>query len=136
MGPFTVLKAIGDAYTLDILPSLRLHPTIYVRSLKEYSPASLHGMAPSSDSKAHSLRAPKNLAFLVPHPFKHLAVRLPSLARCSLTPRSSIKGSFSFQLGIDSLVQSRVFIFLGKPGRQQYLREGAPLLVEAKGQKR
>uniref|UniRef100_A0AAV1UUW9 Integrase catalytic domain-containing protein n=1 Tax=Peronospora matthiolae TaxID=2874970 RepID=A0AAV1UUW9_9STRA len=59
-----------------------------------------------------SLRVPKNLAFQVPHPFKQLAVRLSNLARCFLSPRSLIKGSFSFQLGIDSLVQNRSYIFL------------------------
>ena len=33
IGPFTVLTAIGDAYTLDIPSSLRLHPTFYVGRL-------------------------------------------------------------------------------------------------------
>uniref|UniRef100_A0AAV1UGG9 Uncharacterized protein n=1 Tax=Peronospora matthiolae TaxID=2874970 RepID=A0AAV1UGG9_9STRA len=45
--------------------------------------------------------------------FKQLAVRLRNLARCSLSLRSSSKGSISIQLGIDILVQSRVYIVLG-----------------------
>ncbi|KAG3010651.1 hypothetical protein PC120_g14942 [Phytophthora cactorum] len=39
--PFTVLKDIGDAYTLDIPTSLRLHPTFYVGRLKRYHPATI-----------------------------------------------------------------------------------------------
>ncbi|CAI5705840.1 unnamed protein product [Peronospora effusa] len=50
IGPFKVLKAIGDAYTLDVLSSLRLHPTFYVGRLKEYLPATLHGLAPTPAS--------------------------------------------------------------------------------------
>ncbi|OWZ05649.1 hypothetical protein PHMEG_00022230, partial [Phytophthora megakarya] len=36
IGPFTVIKAIGDAYTLDVPSSLHLHPTFYVGRLKRY----------------------------------------------------------------------------------------------------
>ncbi|KAG3118376.1 hypothetical protein PI125_g2944 [Phytophthora idaei] len=41
IGPFTVRKVIGDAYTLDIPTSLRLHPTFYVGRLKRYYPATI-----------------------------------------------------------------------------------------------
>ncbi|KAG2778518.1 hypothetical protein Pcac1_g11308 [Phytophthora cactorum] len=41
IGPFTVLKVIGEAYTLDIPTSLRLHPTFYVGRLKRYHPATI-----------------------------------------------------------------------------------------------
>ncbi|KAG3172821.1 hypothetical protein PI126_g1148 [Phytophthora idaei] len=41
IGPFTVRKVIGDAYTLDIPTSLRLHPTFYVGRLKRYHPATI-----------------------------------------------------------------------------------------------
>ena len=53
IGPFRVLKVIGDAYTLDITSSLRLHPTFYVGRLKEYRPATLHGMAPLKNAEPH-----------------------------------------------------------------------------------
>uniref|UniRef100_A0AAV1TNN0 Integrase catalytic domain-containing protein n=1 Tax=Peronospora matthiolae TaxID=2874970 RepID=A0AAV1TNN0_9STRA len=53
IGPFTVLKAIGDAYKLDLPSSQRLHPTFNVGRLKEYRPAMLHGLAPPSESKAY-----------------------------------------------------------------------------------
>ncbi|KAG3059765.1 hypothetical protein PI124_g23254 [Phytophthora idaei] len=37
IGPFTVLERHGNAYTLDILSSMRLHPTFYVGRLKPYT---------------------------------------------------------------------------------------------------
>lgn len=30
-GPFKVMKVLGEAYTLDIPTTVRLHPTFYVR---------------------------------------------------------------------------------------------------------
>ncbi|CAH0488358.1 unnamed protein product [Peronospora farinosa] len=50
IGPFKVLKEIGDTYTLDVPSSLRLHPTFYVGRLKEYRPATLHCLAPTPAS--------------------------------------------------------------------------------------
>ena len=54
IGPFKVLKVIGDAYTLDIPTSLRLHPTFYVGWLKQYRPrpATLQGLASMMGSEA------------------------------------------------------------------------------------
>ena len=49
IGPFTVLKAIGDAYTLGITSSLRLQSTVYVGRLIEYRPATLHGLVPTPE---------------------------------------------------------------------------------------
>ncbi|KAG3063564.1 hypothetical protein PI125_g24330 [Phytophthora idaei] len=37
IGPFTVLERHGNAYTFDIPPSMRLHPTFYVGRLKPYT---------------------------------------------------------------------------------------------------
>uniref|UniRef100_A0AAV1V4Y7 Uncharacterized protein n=1 Tax=Peronospora matthiolae TaxID=2874970 RepID=A0AAV1V4Y7_9STRA len=54
-----------------------------------------------------------NLAFQDPPPYKQLALRLSNLTRCYLSPRSTIKGSFSLQLGIDSLIYCRIYIVLG-----------------------
>ena len=53
IGPFRVLKVIGDAYTLEIISPLRLHPTFYVGRLKEYRPATLHGMATLKNAGSH-----------------------------------------------------------------------------------
>ena len=41
VGPFMVIKIMGDAYTLDIPTAMRLHPTFYVGSLKRYHPSLL-----------------------------------------------------------------------------------------------
>ncbi|KAE9203088.1 hypothetical protein PF005_g14336 [Phytophthora fragariae] len=41
IGPFKILKVIGDAYTLDIPTAMRLHPTFYVGRLKPYVPATI-----------------------------------------------------------------------------------------------
>ncbi|GMF53933.1 unnamed protein product [Phytophthora fragariaefolia] len=37
IGPFTVLAKHGNAYTLDIPSSMRLHPTFYVGRLQQYA---------------------------------------------------------------------------------------------------
>ena len=51
IGPFKVLKVIGEAYTLDIPTSLRLHPTFYFGRLKPYLPATLHWLTPIMGSE-------------------------------------------------------------------------------------
>ncbi|POM64639.1 Polyprotein [Phytophthora palmivora] len=43
-----VVKVNGEAYTLDIPTSLRLHPTFYVGRLKKYHPADSDGDSPGS----------------------------------------------------------------------------------------
>ncbi|KAE8900899.1 hypothetical protein PF001_g13102 [Phytophthora fragariae] len=48
IGPFKVLKVIGDAYTLDIPTAMHLHPTFYVGRLKPYDPATIP--APEAES--------------------------------------------------------------------------------------
>ncbi|GMF64113.1 unnamed protein product [Phytophthora fragariaefolia] len=55
IGPFTVLAKHGNAYTLDIPSSMRLHPTFYVRRLKPYAQheaPSLGDSAPMACSSA------------------------------------------------------------------------------------
>jgi hypothetical protein len=51
IGPFRVTNVVGDAYTLQLPPRLRLHPTFYVGRLKPYQPpgdlaADLRGETP------------------------------------------------------------------------------------------
>ncbi|GMF37941.1 unnamed protein product [Phytophthora fragariaefolia] len=82
IGPFKILKVIGDAYTLDIPTSMRLHPTFYAGLLKPYVPATIpapeaerprparNPSRPAADANAESARA------LSPH-----ASALPSMAR-------------------------------------------------------
>ncbi|DBA03390.1 TPA: hypothetical protein N0F65_004667, partial [Lagenidium giganteum] len=42
IGPFKVINAVGDAYTLELPPTVRLHPTFYVGRLKQYWPTEPH----------------------------------------------------------------------------------------------
>uniref|UniRef100_A0AAV1UDT5 Tf2-1-like SH3-like domain-containing protein n=1 Tax=Peronospora matthiolae TaxID=2874970 RepID=A0AAV1UDT5_9STRA len=153
IGPFTVLKAFGDAYTLAIPSSLRLHPTFYVGRLKEYRPATLHGLAPSSESKAHRSTFPLAL----------LDAPATSDAAASQSARGQepgVTGSASVQAACGSSVISRSLFSQpaqlgqgqlqppaghqqpcsqphlhrpGQSGRQQYHREGPPPLVDAEG---
>ena len=65
---------IGDAYTLDIPSSLRIHPTFFVGRLKEYRPATLHDLVPTN-AGTHKLialiavfYAPKTSAAVAPSP--------------------------------------------------------------------
>ena len=131
IGPFKVFKLISDAYTLDIPTSLRLHPTFYVRRLKQYRPATLHGLALMTelgarmstsppvllDTPVHRecmrsrLCIPMNVAFQVPHPFKQLAVRRQDLTRSPL--HLCITLDCSFQSSVISLVHRLVSIVLG-----------------------
>ncbi|KAE9238092.1 hypothetical protein PF005_g375 [Phytophthora fragariae] len=73
IGPFKILKVIGDAYTLDIPTAMRLHPTFYVGRFKPYVPATIpapeaerprparNPSRPAVDADADSARA------LAPH---------------------------------------------------------------------
>lgn len=62
IGPFKILKVIGDAYTLDIPTAMRLHPTFYVGRLKPYVPASIPASADLGPSPARSRRFPCDAA--------------------------------------------------------------------------
>ncbi|KAG3123196.1 hypothetical protein PI126_g23829 [Phytophthora idaei] len=75
IGPFTVLERHGNAYTLDIPSSMRLHPTFYVGRLKPYTqhePPNLDGSQrmtkrrkPASRGRQHG-RGASRPAFQVP----------------------------------------------------------------------
>ena len=156
IGPFKVLKAIGDAYTLDIPSSLRLHPTFYVGRLKEYRPTTLHGLVPMPESGARSSTA---LPALLDAPMTSDAVAFPS----AHAQEHGVPGSSSVQAVRGSTAgphsQSSPPVQLareqpqlpaerrqpwsqphqhrpGQPGRKRYLREGPPPLVDAEGQVR
>ncbi|GMF35741.1 unnamed protein product [Phytophthora fragariaefolia] len=49
IGPFTILKVIGDVYTIDIPTSMRLDPTSYVGRLRSYVPAKI--LAPDAERR-------------------------------------------------------------------------------------
>ncbi|GMF21917.1 unnamed protein product [Phytophthora fragariaefolia] len=53
------MKVNGEAYTLDIPTSLRLHPTFYVGRLKKYYPATVPpAMDPPASTPVHRANAP------------------------------------------------------------------------------
>ncbi|GMF58093.1 unnamed protein product [Phytophthora fragariaefolia] len=59
IGPFRVMKVNGEAYTLDIPTSLRLHPTFYVGRLQKYYPATVpSAMDPPASTPEHRVIAP------------------------------------------------------------------------------
>uniref|UniRef100_A0AAV1VFC0 Uncharacterized protein n=1 Tax=Peronospora matthiolae TaxID=2874970 RepID=A0AAV1VFC0_9STRA len=53
-----MLQAIGDAYTINIRSSLRLHPKFYVGRPKKYRPATLYKLVPSLEAKAQAWTFP------------------------------------------------------------------------------
>ncbi|KAG2872992.1 hypothetical protein PC114_g26079 [Phytophthora cactorum] len=55
IGPFTVLERHGNAYTLDIPSSMRLHPTFYVGRLKLYT----HHEPPNLDGSQRTTKRRK-----------------------------------------------------------------------------
>ena len=59
------------------------------------------------------LRMSKSLAFQVPQPFEHFAVRLPNLIRGSLCLLFTFKSSLSFQTGVSRLDHSFINVVLG-----------------------
>ena len=99
---------INDAYTLDIISSLRLHKTLYVGLLKWYRPATLHGL---------------------------VAVRLPNLFKVSLRLLSMLQSSLSFYLGVSRLDHSFINVDLGNQDASSTLLE-VPPVVNAESQVR
>ncbi|GMF54553.1 unnamed protein product [Phytophthora fragariaefolia] len=53
IGPFKILKVMGDAYMLQLPTALRLHPTFYVGRLGRYHPAAI-----LSDADAPTVQRP------------------------------------------------------------------------------
>ncbi|GMF60256.1 unnamed protein product [Phytophthora fragariaefolia] len=56
IGPFTVLAKHGNAYTLDIPSSMRLHPTFYVGRLKPYAQHESPSLGDSAPTPARARR--------------------------------------------------------------------------------
>ncbi|KAE9001679.1 hypothetical protein PF011_g13646 [Phytophthora fragariae] len=156
IGPFKILKVIGDAYTLDIPTAMRLHPTFYVGRLKPYVPATIpapeaerprparNPNRPALDADAESARA------LAPH-----ARASPSVTRATPSDEATstsraapapIESQQSSQRHNEAPRQSQQL----KPATLQSLspeatprpyettcrRDGPPPLVDASGARR
>ncbi|CAI5722732.1 unnamed protein product [Peronospora destructor] len=92
IGPFTILKTIGDAYTPDIPTSLLLHLTFYVGRLKRYNPAQIPEDARLVES---------------------LLIRLAYLSSSLLNSSSTLRSLLSLLLGIGRPVDRYIHIVLG-----------------------
>ncbi|GMF35147.1 unnamed protein product [Phytophthora fragariaefolia] len=87
IGPFRVMKVNGEAYTLDIPTSIRLHPTFYVGRLKKYYPATVPSATdPPASTPECRVNAPpdapprRRLPRLCPRPQRpeDMSLELPS----------------------------------------------------------
>ncbi|GLE00654.1 hypothetical protein PINS_up009442 [Pythium insidiosum] len=89
IGPFEVIKAIGDTYTLQLPPNIRLHPTFYVSRLQRYLASENlaedlreHACAPALQSAPGSPRETPHATFREPQSM--LRARRPSSSRVKL----------------------------------------------------
>ena len=82
IGTFKVLKCSKDAYELDILTSMRLHPTFYVGRLKPYLPSgsadllavtlSINGLLKTADLFAKTIQLGRLNLTLSAEPLKNV----------------------------------------------------------------
>ncbi|KAE9267272.1 hypothetical protein PR003_g31833, partial [Phytophthora rubi] len=116
-----VLKVNGEAYTLDIPTSLRLHPKFYVGRLKKYHPATIPSTASSP--------APERRAD-APHDAQSASPQAPPEPA---QPESSPPQPPSEHPRHDS---HRSPSRLGPPKRTSYRREPPPPIVDSAGDTR
>ncbi|KAE8965233.1 hypothetical protein PR002_g28737 [Phytophthora rubi] len=121
IGPFRVMKVNGEAYTLDILTSLRLHPTFYIGRLKKYHPATIPSTAssPALERRANA-----------PHDAQSTSPQAPPEPA---QPESSPPQPPSERTLHDS---HRSPSRLGPPKRTTYRREPPPPIVDSAGDTR
>ncbi|OWY98389.1 hypothetical protein PHMEG_00030861 [Phytophthora megakarya] len=110
IGPFTVIKAIGDAYALDIPSSLRLHPTFYVGRLKRYYPAEIPDA--TNVTTARSLSTSQYTRLQGAQPRQQLTIRLSKLFRRPLSVPCNILRPLSPKLSVQGSVHSDVHVIL------------------------
>ncbi|KAE9274492.1 hypothetical protein PF008_g29579 [Phytophthora fragariae] len=115
------MKVNGEAYTLDILTSLRLHPTFYVGRLKKYHPATIPSTA-SSPAPEGRANAPHDAQSASPQAPPEPAQPEPS------PPQPPFERPLH-----DS---HRSPSHLGPPKRTSYRREPPPPIVDSAGDTR
>ncbi|KAE8959115.1 hypothetical protein PR002_g30642 [Phytophthora rubi] len=121
IGPFRVMKVNGEAYTLDIPTSLRLHPTFYVGRLKKYHPATIPSTAsyPAPEGRANA-----------PHDTQSASPQAPPEPA---QPESSPPQP-PFERPLHDSHRSPSH--LGPPKRTSYRREPPPPIVDSAGDTR
>ncbi|CAI5710142.1 unnamed protein product [Peronospora destructor] len=153
IGPFTILKTIGDAYTLDISTSLRLHPTFYVGRLKRYNPAKIPEDARWVESVAHRSSVPRDGPDVQPTSREAVfssvvvpGIDVPTSSSVRVTLDSTgVSQQQSSQLEQHVLKLSQPLVGHrppgsplhphrpGQPGREPYRCDGPPSLVDSVG---
>ncbi|KAE8980405.1 hypothetical protein PR001_g24282 [Phytophthora rubi] len=166
IGPFKILKVIGDAYTLDIPTAMRLHPTFYVGLLKPYVPATIHAPEaerprPARNPNLPAVDADAELArALAPHasrrawherlqvtkPLRHHAPHLLRSSHSSRRSSSTLARRLSEALSLHRVApclielllyrQSRGSEATPRPNETTFRRDGPPPLVDASGARR
>ncbi|KAE9313076.1 hypothetical protein PR003_g19589, partial [Phytophthora rubi] len=115
------MKVNGEAYTLDIPTSLRLHPTFYVGCLKKYHAATIPSMA-SSPAPERRADAP------------HDAQSAPPQAPPEPAQPESSPPQFPSERPLHGSHRSPSR--LGLPKRTSYRREPPPPIVDSAGDTR
>ncbi|KAJ8558794.1 hypothetical protein ON010_g8658 [Phytophthora cinnamomi] len=124
IGPLRVVKVNGEAYTLDIPTSLRLHPTFYGQ-LKKYHPAAI---PPTLDPPAPAPERRANAPLVTPGS-TGAPLQAPSLpSRSAQSPPQPPPERPEH----DSLQPPHP---PGTPRRTPYRREPPPPIVDSAGQK-
>ncbi|CAI5712590.1 unnamed protein product [Peronospora destructor] len=153
IGPFTILKTIGDAYTLDIPTSLRLHPTFYVGRLKRYNPDNIPEDARRVESVTHRSSIPRDGPDVQPT-FREAAFPSVVVSGIDVPTSSSIRVTLD-STGVSQQQSSQHEQHVpkplqppvghrppgsplhphhpGQPGREPYRRDGPPPLVDSAG---
>ncbi|KAE8880188.1 hypothetical protein PF005_g11794 [Phytophthora fragariae] len=100
IGPFRVMKVNGEANTLDIPTSLRLHPTFYVGRLKKYHAATIPStmIPPAPERRAN-----------VPHDVHPASPQAPS------EPAQPGSSHLSLRLSAQCTIRSDLQVVLGHP---------------------
>ncbi|GMF46761.1 unnamed protein product [Phytophthora fragariaefolia] len=154
IGPFRVMKVNGEAYTLDIPTSLRLHPTFYVGRLKKYYPATVpSAMDPPASTPERRVNAPPDApppsptAAAVPPsavPRRHAVPTPESVPATPVLTGAPLQAPFSHVRPVPSPPQSlperpehdslQLRHPPGSSRRERYRREPPPPIVDSAGQ--
>ncbi|OWY93321.1 polyprotein [Phytophthora megakarya] len=104
---------IGDAYTLDIPSSLRLHPTFYAGRLKRYYPAEIQTPRTRPLARAsRSLITSQYTRLQGAQPRQQLTIRLSKLFRRPFSVPCNILRPLSPKLSVQGSVHSDVHVIL------------------------
>ena len=103
IGPFKVLKRHGDAYTLDIPKTMRLHPTFYVGRLKTYRSSLVENQSDSLDQTSDRHESPTQTPITDVQPSESLVVSPGDTVQGSVDiPMSRVSRSQRDHVSVDT----------------------------------